>query len=79
MILFKEYKNQKKDSFSKYPKTYDKRENVNFEEQKANLVDDFTAEEQEALRLKSEARKRKRHAVAEKNKERKQKKKARRK
>ena len=72
MVLFKEYKNQKKDSFSKDPKTYDKRENVNFEEQKVNLVDDFTAEE-EALRLKSEARKRKRHAVAEKNKERKQK------
>ena len=63
--MFKEYKDKKKGDLGKDRKSYETRENVNFEEQKPILLDDFTKEEEE-LAQKAEARKRKRRAVAEK-------------
>ena len=66
LVLFKEYKNQKKDGLGKDPRSYENRENVKFEEEKPILIDDFTKEEEEALRQKSEARQRKTRVVAEK-------------
>ena len=77
--MFKEYKNQKKDGLGKDPRSYENRENVNFEVQKPVLVDDFTKEEEETLRQKKEARKRKRQYAVEKNRELKRKKKTKRK
>ena len=72
MVAFKELR-IKKGELGKYPKTYENRENVNFEEQKPILIDDFRKEEEEELKQKIESRKQKRCAVAEKNKELKQK------
>ena len=56
LVAFKEYKD-KKAELGKDPKAYQNRENVNFEEQKPILIDDFTKEEEEELKKIVEPRK----------------------
>ena len=53
---FKEYKDKKDQELGKDLEVYENREEINFEEQKPILNDDFTKEEEDELKQKVESR-----------------------